>query len=250
MPKPFVLIAWLCWLSCSDTALSQVQIFGSTNDAWDIRSGVVITGYSSKATSTNVPECAIGGIGGPEGETFAFATFSHSTVEWLQWRSPMQLSIGRLRVYGSSDNGLPDGFRSFARFCLLARSAVSGVFDTVVCDLQGPFPYGDANGFLLIDCALPVTIQAAEWRAEFTANNGGPRVIEIDGYTNRCMPDLNGDGQTDDHDFVLCAYAYNALDCGAPTMVAGCPSDFNRDGIVDDADFVLFVTEYNLLLCP
>lgn len=65
-----------------------------------------------------------------------------------------------------------------------------------------------------------------------------------------CPPDLNGDTQVDDADFVLFAAAYDLLNCADPSMPANCPADLNHDSLVDDADFVLFAAAYDSLLCP
>ncbi|MBX3390814.1 MAG: hypothetical protein KF691_15300 [Phycisphaeraceae bacterium] len=83
----------------------------------------------------------------------------------------------------------------------------------------------------------------------FNTFNGGDRVILVTGFNLACRPNINGDCYVDDADFVLFAVMYNILDCGDPSMPAGCPADFNDDGLVDDSDFVIFVDAYNRLIC-
>lgn len=82
---------------------------------------------------------------------------------------------------------------------------------------------------------------------------GPPPLVDLGAYEfapPTCPGDLNLDGQVDDADFAVFAWAYNELDCASPAMPPGCPADLDHDGYVDDADFVVFAVAYNALLCP
>ncbi|MCB0397232.1 MAG: T9SS type A sorting domain-containing protein [Flavobacteriales bacterium] len=58
-------------------------------------------------------------------------------------------------------------------------------------------------------------------------------------YDTSCKTDLNGDGRTDNSDFLVFLNAFQKS-CGS----SPCPTDFNKDGRTDNSDFLYFQGKY------
>lgn len=192
--KPFqsLLIGSLCaFLTAS---AQQIIEIGSTHDLWDVSRGTQVTTTSGGASQFQA-ENAFGGrfftVPGNPLYDFIFQDGgSAGFVHFMEWRTTNAVTVRSFRLHAQGDGPENDNGREFETFTLKAKTAGSTNFDTVLFQFTASHPYQlrDARQRIVIAANVAATT-ASEFRAEFTDRGNrpwsGPRVIELDGFSER-----------------------------------------------------------------
>ncbi len=178
----------------------------SKMDLWDVSEGNQVTanspvhqlGFDIRQIFGFVP------TGSAETNSLVFADGQNPGFEhFVEWKTPVPISLRSFLMLFAHDPGESGAERrGLSRFTLLAKSGKGGNFDTKIFELFPSDPYADtpvppestlheADSNELRLCVEVAEIQAQEFRAEFVQSGvpvfGGPRVIELDGFsTSSC----------------------------------------------------------------
>ena len=177
-----------------------------TNDLWDVSQGIVVTAsapmngcYLNPAFPFDVRDIFGGHLSAPCNEPAGRAIFADGYaagfVHFVEWRTPTPVAVRSFNLFAGGDGG-GNTAREFASFRLLAKSSGSSVFDLELYSMTPTHPYTYVGGsqYLVVSTDItPVTSQ--EFRAEFVnrtdALPSGPRIIELDGFSDFLPPALN-----------------------------------------------------------
>jgi len=183
------------------TMSAQYPTKPSTNDLWDISQGVTITAHSPFDAADGRPNPydardMFGGMfdnfPGERGAVVFDDDVPANFIHYVEWRTPAPVTIRSFNVFASGD----EFGREFARFTLKAKSPGSPTFDLALYTFTPQHPYRcvDAQCPLVVSTDIePVTAQ--DFRAEFANLSGqslpGPRIIELDGFSQPRGPQLS-----------------------------------------------------------
>jgi hypothetical protein len=174
MTKGFLSFAALLFLAVTTPAATSQ----SSDDLWDLGKGNTVTA-SSGAFESNASLGMFGGAG--SGAEPGTTIFSGGSPCFVEWRTPTAVTVNQLRLFSRGDNDT--SFRTFSKFTLKVKSSGSSTFDATVFTWNPavPFIILDRTNWLILDTNV-TAFTAREFRAEFQAVDGGPRVMELDAF--------------------------------------------------------------------
>jgi hypothetical protein len=183
-------------------------------DLWDVSRGSTVTGSSGALSGgwNSDPRNMFGGTfgSGPSDvlNNTIFRDYQPAgTVHWVEWATPAPITLTSFNLVATHDAGW-DGYvmrdihyRGFSSFTLSARSSPADPWTQLYYYLADPDNDGDYGGGpnypaqnnLELEAAVTPTL-AQYFRAEFAQAGGlrtfgysdaqGPRIQELDGYSN------------------------------------------------------------------
>lgn len=195
LPLP-IIFSCLTYVSLSNGFAQEVSPIGRTDDVWDVSQGTVVIRSTPLDSASGDPDpydardIFGGDFGNFPPERFA-VIFSDDLapgfVNFVEWRTKSPVTIRSFRLFAAEDGD--HLYRGFTKFRLLAKPLGSAQFSVVIHESEPKLPFTYLHDpFLLIESDTK-TVIASEFRAEFVSRtdlpmNQGPRVIELDGFTD------------------------------------------------------------------
>lgn len=170
--------------------IDPLNVQPSFADLWDVHSGNAITASSDYHLLAGSPQGMFGGTSlAPQGDWTYFAdNMPTGTVHYVEWTTPVPVSVRTIRLFAHGDAGLNNG-REFNSVTVRAKSPGSTTFDLPLITFTPTHPYTFLDNELIIDTEIKPVVASA-FRAEFlqyTAGYGfdGPRLVELDAFDTR-----------------------------------------------------------------
>jgi len=162
-----------------------------SNDLWDVSQGTVVTGSSDILPGYSAA-AMFGEFGQNNGFGLTWTYFNDNqpagTVHYVEWETPGDVKVGRVRLHAFGDGPSLNNGREFNQVTIKAKSADSSDYDITVLTFtpSHPYTYIDAASALIVDELIPA-VTSRSFRAEFVqyqAGNGwdGPRIVEMDAF--------------------------------------------------------------------
>src|SRR5439155_13144866 len=128
------------------------------------------------------------GLSEPPGVALFVDGMASGFAHEVDWRTPSPVTVRSFNLWAAGDGDAASS-REFASFRLLAKSPGVSTFDLVLYTFTPTHPYTWVYGIpqLVISTNIQPTT-AQDFRAELINRTGppytGPRIIELDGFTN------------------------------------------------------------------
>jgi hypothetical protein len=163
------------------------------DDLWDASQGAMVTATSGAENSasnmfgTNEGGLDVGATIFYDWIGYGYLPYPIGTEHWVEWQTADIVSLGSFKLYAAHDGG--SNARSFDHFSLLAKDPDSGVWNEIYgTDVAVPYTYINGEEGFLIEHTFSAAVTAQEFKASFRQHTAifwasGPRVIELDGFT-------------------------------------------------------------------